>query len=125
MREPEMECLAPLHSGDRVRVRTWVEDFRRVRSRRAYELPRVGDEQLVARGVTDWVYVNSQTGQPARIPPEMVAAFIPEGPPPAAPGRHFPPGPPPPPGRFAMRRKVMWQEIDMAGHVNNAQYLAY
>jgi acyl-CoA thioester hydrolase len=125
IRETEIEYLAPLRYGDSVRVKTWVEDFHRVRSRRAYELHRVGDEQLVARGTTDWVYVNSQTGQPARIPPEMVAVFLPEGAPPTAPRRHFPSGPPPPPGRFAMRRKVMWQDIDMAGHVNNAQYLEY
>lgn len=125
IRETEIEYLAQLRYGDSVRVKTWVEDFHRVRSRRAYELYRAGDEALVGRGTTDWVYVDSQTGQPARIPPEMVATFLPEGAPPASPRRHFPPGPPPPLGRFAMRRKVMWQEIDMAGHVNNAQYLAY
>jgi acyl-CoA thioester hydrolase len=125
VRETEIEYLAPLRYGESVRVKTWVEDFHRVRSRRAYELYRAGDEVLVARGATEWVYLNSQTGQPARIPEEMVATFLPEGSPPPAPPRHFPVGPPPPPGRFAMRRKVMWQEIDAAGHVNNAQYLAY
>ncbi len=125
IRATEIEYLAPLQYGDSVRVKTWVEDFHRVRSRRAYELYRVGAEELVARGATDWVYLDSQTGQPARIPGEMIAAFLPEGAPPSLPRRHFPVGPPPPPGRFAMRRKVMWQEIDMVGHVNNAHYLAY
>jgi len=125
VRETEIEYLAPLLYGDSVRVKTWVEDFRRVRSRRAYELTRTGDEVLVARGATEWVYLDSQTGQPARIPAEMVATFLPEGAPPVGPARRFPVGAPPPPGRFAMRRKVMWQEIDAAGHVNNAQYLAY
>jgi acyl-CoA thioester hydrolase len=124
VRETEIEYLAPLRYGDSVRVTTWVEDFRRVRSRRAYALHRLADEALVARGATEWVYVDSQTGQPARISDEMAAAFLPEGAPPA-PRRHFPAGPPSPPGRFAMRRKVMWQEIDPAGHVNNAHYLAY
>src|SRR5712692_9754770 len=105
IRETEIEYLAPLRYGDNVRVKTWVEDFHRVRSRRAYELYRVGDEERVARGTTDWVYVNSQTGQPARIPPEMAATFLPEGAPPASARRHFPPGPPAPTRRFAMRRK--------------------
>ena len=116
VRETDIEYLTPLRYGESVRVKTWVEDFHRVRSRRAYELYRVGAEALAARGATEWVYVNSQTGQPARIPAEMAATFLPEGSPAAA---------PPPPGRFAMRRKVMWQEIDVVGHVNNAQYLAY
>jgi len=124
VRETEIEYLAPLRYGDSVRVTTCVEDFHRVRSRRAYTLERVSDGAVVARGATEWVYISNQTGQPARIPPEMVAAFLPEGAPPA-PRRQFPAGPPPPPGRFAMRRKVMWQEIDPAGHVNNAHYLAY
>jgi acyl-CoA thioester hydrolase len=125
VRETEIEYLAPLRYGESVRVKTWVEDFRRVRSRRAYELHRTSDHALVARGATEWVYLDSQTSQPARIPAEMAATFLPEGPPPALPHRHFPVYPPPPPGRFAMHRKVMWQEIDAAGHVNNAQYLAY
>jgi acyl-CoA thioester hydrolase len=56
----------------------------------------------------------------------MVLGFFPEGaPPPAPPRQPFPPAPPPPPGVFRMRRQVHWQDIDQAGHVNNAQYLAY
>ena len=125
VRETEIEYLTPLQYGDSVRVRTWVEDFHRVRSRRAYELYKVGTGELAARGATDWVYVDSQTLLPARVPPEMVAAFLPEGQPPPARRRLFPTPPPAPPGVFTMRRKVMWQDIDAAGHVNNAQYLAY
>ena len=92
VRETEIEYLAPLRYGDSVRVKTWVADFHRVRSRRAYELYRTGDDVLVARGATEWVYLDSQTSQPARIPAEMAATFLPEGPPPA--------GAPPPFSRF-------------------------
>jgi acyl-CoA thioester hydrolase len=125
VRETEIEYLTALQYGDSVRVRTWVEDFHRVRSRRVYELYKVSSGELAARGATEWVYVHSQTLQPARVPPEMVAAFMPDGQPPPARRRPFPVAPPAPPGVFTMRRKVMWQEIDAAGHVNNAQYLAY
>ena len=129
VRETEIEYLTPLRYGDSVRVKTWVEDFHRVRSRRAYQLYRVADDEPAARGTTEWVYVDNQTGRPARIPTEMVTSFLPDGAPsfvpPTAARRHFPTQPAPPRGRFAMRRKVMWQEIDAAGHVNNAQYLAY
>ncbi len=126
VRETEIEYLTPLRYGDSVRVKTWVEDFHRVRSRRAYELYRAGDGELAARGTTDWVFIDDQTGRAARIPPEMAATFLPDGAEPAAgPRRQWPAPPPPPAGRFAMRRKVMWQDVDPVGHVNNAQYLNY
>jgi acyl-CoA thioester hydrolase len=120
-----IEYLAPLRYGDTVRVKTWVLDFQRVRSRRAYELYEAGEGQLCARATTEWVYLNTQSGRPARIPPTMIADFLPDGAAPAAPRTPFPAQPPPPPGVFTMPRKVMWQEVDSANHVNNAVYLAY
>jgi acyl-CoA thioester hydrolase len=76
-RETEIEYLQPLRYGDTVTVKTWVADFRRVRSRRQYEFWR-GDD-LLARASTDWVYLETATLRPAIIPPEMVAAFAPDG----------------------------------------------
>ncbi len=38
IRETNIEYLRPLRFGDSVEVTTWVGDFRRVRSRRFYEL---------------------------------------------------------------------------------------
>jgi acyl-CoA thioester hydrolase len=120
-----IEYLAPLRYGDTVRVKTWVLDFQRVRSRRAYELYEAGSGQLCARATTEWVYLDTQTGRPARIPAAMIAHFLPVGASPAVPRTPFPVQPPPPPGVFSMQRKVMWQEVDSANHVNNAVYLAY
>lgn len=126
VRQTDVEYHSPLRYGDSVTVRTWLVDFRRVRSCRAYALRRVGDGQLVAQGATDWVYVDSRTGQPATIPAEMIAAFFPEGaPPPAPPRPRQPAPPPPPPGVFTQRRTVRFSDIDAAGHVNNAQYLSF
>lgn len=126
VRETEVEYLQPLRYGEAVTVRTWVADFRRVLSRREYELRRAADGERVARGSTDWVYVDRATSRPASIPPELIQAFFPEGTPAAAPRRQPLPEPPPAPaGKFVMRRKVLWQDIDTAGHVNNANYLAY
>lgn len=124
IRETNVEYLRPLRYGDAVTVTTWVGDFRRVRSRRYYEL-RSGGE-LVAQGSTDWVYVERATGRPARVPPEMVAAFDPDGTTEAAARRDpFPDAPPPPPGVYTMERTVEWRDIDPAQHVNNATYLNY
>jgi acyl-CoA thioester hydrolase len=126
IRDTDVEYLSPLRFGDTVRVKTWVVDFRRVRSRRAYEFYRVEDGELVARAQTDWVFLEQATGRPATVPPEMVTAFLPAGPPAATPHRDpFPEPPAPPEGVLTHRQHVVWRDIDPAQHVNNAAYLAY
>lgn len=126
IRETDIEYLRPLTYGDSVVVKTWVADFHRVRSRRMYELRHAASGELVAQAETDWVYLETATGRPATIPPEMIRAFIPEGTDPAPRRRDpFPEPPPAPPGVFRMRRRVEWRDLDPAGHVNNAVYLTY
>ncbi len=125
IRETEIDYLRPLRYGDVVQVRTWVQDFRRTRSRRLYEMTREADGELVARAATDWVYVDADSLRPASVPPEMVAAFGLADEPQAEPRRKFPTPPPPPPGVFKMRRQVQFREIDGLQHVNNAVYLDY
>ena len=126
-RETEIEYLHPLRYGDSVQVKTWVLDFRRVRSIRAYEFRQVGSSGcLVARATTDWVHLALSSGRPAFISPEMRAAFFPEGPPPPAPARErFPAGPAPPATPFKQVRRSEWRDVDAAGHVNNTVYLSY
>ena len=106
VRETGIEYPCPLHYDDRVAVKTWVADFRRVSSRRAYEfyrLPPEGlsnparqDGQLAARAFTDWAFIDTARERPAAIPEELVAAFYPEGAPAKFPPREsFPEAPPP------------------------------
>ncbi|MFN8528261.1 MAG: YbgC/FadM family acyl-CoA thioesterase [Anaerolineae bacterium] len=134
IRETDIEYLAPLRYGDSVEITTWVSDFRRVRSRRSYEL-RNQKGEMVARASTDWVYLNRTTHQPISVTPEMIADFAP--PDLAAPGdvtdtlrmsaprAKFPPAPPPPPGIYTHKHRVEWRDVDQAGHVNNANYLTF
>ncbi len=126
VRETDVEYFKPLRYGDTFEVKTWVADFRRVRSRRAYEFRTVGEGDLIARATTDWVYIDNATGRPTAIPPEMIRAFYPDDDAADAQPRDPFPSPPPPPERvFKMRRRVAWQDIDQAQHVNNAVYLSY
>jgi YbgC/YbaW family acyl-CoA thioester hydrolase len=134
-RETEIEYHRPLRYGDLVQVKTWVADFRRVRSRRAYEFRLVGPDALVARASTDWVFLDSTTGRPSAIPPELMTAFFPEGLPlvdgcqQARRRLRFPPLPSLPPDEFrplwVQHRRAEWQDLDQVQHVNNAVYLAY
>ena len=125
-RQTEIEYLRPLHYGDAVIVKTWVHDFRRVTSRRNYEMRLAGSAEAVARAYTEWAFIDRDTGRPALIPMEAVGAYFPEGaPPPASARERFPTQPPPPAGAFRLRKRVAWDEIDAAGYVNNPVYLTY
>lgn len=80
-RSHRIEYLRPAFEGDCLEVRTWVSDIhRRVASLRSYEFVRRGDGVLVARGETEWVYVDSATGRPRSIP-EHIRALFPREPP--------------------------------------------
>ena len=71
IRDTEVEYLQPLVFGDTAEVTTWVQDFRRVRSRRAYEIRREGEDTLLARGSTDWVLLDRETLRPTSVTDEM------------------------------------------------------
>lgn len=126
VRETEIEYHRLLRYGESVRVKTWVEDFRHAMSRRAYELREDSSGELVARAATEWVYLDTAKGKPARIPEAFKEKFFPDGPPPEPEKRvRFPEHPVPEQGVFRQRRRVEWRDIDPAQHVNNSVYLAY
>lgn len=126
IRETDVNFISPLRYGDIVRVKTWVADFRRVQSRRMYELTKEGSDELVASAHTDWAFLDRTTGRPTPIPDEIVAAFFPEGAPAEVhPRKRFPVAPAPPPGLVVLRRRVEWRDLDAVGHVNNATYADY
>jgi len=72
VRSHNIEYLSPLYAGEDVTVLTWVVNFRRVRSLRRYRFMRSGDGTLLARGETDWVFVDTGSGRPCKIPDDIV-----------------------------------------------------
>lgn len=126
IRETVIDFHNVLRMGDRVAVKTWVADFRRVRSRRAYELRHADTGVVAAAAHTDWAFLDMTTGRPAVIPADLIAVFFPEGlPDQPEPRSRFPAAEPPMSGAFTLRRHVEWRDLDSAGHVNNAVYLDY
>ena len=75
VRSHHIVYLHPTLAGDRVRVRTWVANFRRAFSLRRYEFIRDRDSSALARGETDWVFVDVQSGRPRTIPAPIQAMF--------------------------------------------------
>jgi acyl-CoA thioester hydrolase len=126
IRATEIEYLSAVGSGDHIDVETWVAGYRRTTSRREYELWRRSDEKLIAKGASDWVFLNVATLRPAEIPGEVRAALGEE------PGSnqthdriHIDDPLEPPPGVYSIERGIEWRDIDEMQHLNNTAYLSY
>ena len=74
-RSHRIEYLSPAFAGEDVIALTWVVNFRRVRSLRRYSFLRKNDKKLLARGETEWIFLDAATGRPRTIPVEVIRAF--------------------------------------------------
>jgi acyl-CoA thioester hydrolase len=75
VRTHSVEYLAASFAGEEIEARTWIADFRKVRSLRRYEFHRIRDSKLLVRGETDWVFVDVTTGRPTAIPDNVKTLF--------------------------------------------------
>jgi acyl-CoA thioester hydrolase len=71
----EIDYKTPACLGDEVMLRTWVGEATRVTFERFTEMRRHSDHALLAQARTLWVPVNTATGKPTRVAPEVRAAF--------------------------------------------------
>ena len=126
IRASEVEYLSTARAGDNLEVNTWVAGYRRSTSRREYAIRRPADDTLVAKGGSDWVFLDAATLQPSAITAEVRAALgenqdaaesnvrirldDPQG---------------PPSGVFEIERGIEWRDIDEMQHLNNTAYLSY
>jgi len=74
-RSHHIEYLKPVYAGDEVIALTWVENLRRVRSLRCYQFRRQSDNVLLARGQTDWVFVDIASGRPLAITEDIIGKW--------------------------------------------------
>ena len=75
IRRHEVDYLRPLLRGDEITARTWVSSVFAAKVHRNTELVRASDEQIVARALTTWGFVDVATGRPTRIPDAVRVAF--------------------------------------------------
>ena len=74
-RRHEIDYLLPAKEGDTIIFRTWISEVSRVTAVRRYEMLRKADGKIIARGRSLWAWITYATGRPARIAPEIAAAF--------------------------------------------------
>ena len=77
VRSHKVEYLSPAYAGDCIEAATWVVNLHRVRSLRRYRFVRISDARLLARGETEWVFVNATNGRPQTIPESVSSCFTP------------------------------------------------
>jgi acyl-CoA thioester hydrolase len=75
VRSHHIEYLQPTFAGDRLVVLTWVSNLRKASSLRKYLVVRETDRALIARGETNWVFIESHSGRPIAIPKEVFSLF--------------------------------------------------
>jgi acyl-CoA thioester hydrolase len=114
---------APAIYGDEIEVATWLSGLRGVRSIREYDLIRTRDGNRVARGRAEWVYLDTQSGQPTRVPDEWAEAFPGIGKGEELGIRPRNPRPTENAHRYSSRRRVQFHELDAVQHVNHAVYV--
>jgi acyl-CoA thioester hydrolase len=77
VRRHEITFHQPAVYADELELTTRVEIPRGARGVRHTSIVRVADQLPVADVVTEWVWVKLANGRPARVPPELIAAFSP------------------------------------------------
>ena len=75
VRSLHVEYLQPAFAGDTLIILTWISTLRKASSLRKYLFLREGDRAIVARGETNWVFVERRTGRPKAIPQVVSSVF--------------------------------------------------
>ena len=71
----EIDYKQPAFLGDRIIARTWVGSASRIRFERFTELLRARDRSVLAKSLTLWCPIDSRTGKPVGVSPEVRACF--------------------------------------------------
>ena len=70
-----IEYLRPAFASEKILIKTWVAEMKRVSSLRRFEILRADDATLLARAETNWAFIDYSTSAPRRIPDDVTAAF--------------------------------------------------
>jgi acyl-CoA thioester hydrolase len=75
VRSHRIEYRRPAFAGEVIRVVTWVENIRRAFSLRKYRFERGAENEVLAEGETDWVFVDTTSGRPKSVPEAIGKMF--------------------------------------------------
>lgn len=73
-RRHEIDYLKQAFLDDELTIKTWVSEFSAVTSHRHYEVLKGND--LIAKAITHWVALDSQTLRPKRLTSDITSLFF-------------------------------------------------
>lgn len=71
----QIEYRNPAFEGDHLKIETWINTHRGVRSERMYRIIRLSDEKTIVEAKTLWCFLDEKTRKPTLIPDEIAALF--------------------------------------------------
>ncbi len=77
VRRHEIDYLAEAFEGERVVVATWPCMMERFTATRRHQIVRISDGTTLVRALTTWVFIDTATGRPRRMPADLIATFRP------------------------------------------------
>lgn len=77
VRRHEIDYLAQGYEGDEIIVATWPCKMERFTALRRHQIIRLTDGSTLARALTTWIFIDTTTQRPRRMPAEMIAKFEP------------------------------------------------
>lgn len=69
-----IEYKKPAFKGDELIIKTWIKEVGKITSKRAYEIYK--KDILIARGETEWIFVDINTHRPKKISEEIIKKYF-------------------------------------------------
>ena len=115
----------PARLNDELKLTTWISQTRRVQAFREYELCRAGDNEMLLRARHLWVFLDSVTMLPTRMPAEFAEKYVPteDEAVPLIDMAGLEPVDSQSLITFQVEQRVRYYETDQNRHVNNAVYI--
>ena len=117
-----VKFLKPIFKNTNITVKTWTYEFGRVCGPRAYYVLDADSKEKYAVATGMWTYINTETGRPMEIPPEIIEYYGEGEAPEISYLRRAP--------SFTAEEhlfdfKVLKRDLDSNGHMNNVKYFEY
>ena len=122
IRRLEIRYYLQVRYGDELEVATWISECGRSTCIREYDVTRTKDGARVARGRALWVYIDSRSGRPVRLPEEIKIALSPGGEKEDLGIRGYKSRPVDDCYRYCCRRQVQSYELDPLGRVHHTVF---
>ncbi|MGM0634735.1 MAG: acyl-CoA thioesterase [Bacteroidota bacterium] len=66
----------PAFLNEVLEIKTWIENYKGVKSKRCFEICRKSDQKLIVEAHTNWCFIDLNNQKPYRISEQIVAPYF-------------------------------------------------